>query len=91
MPKTGYRKTVSCNGCGKPISFVRAGETAIPVEPEGLYFVPTADGEKFILPNGSVQYGVRASDGLRGYKKHDCSGYKGRGLTEKEISKRSYY
>lgn len=92
MYRTGRkRSTVSCNRCGKPISFVRTGETAIPIEPDGLYFVPRTDGEKFILSNGTTQFGVRAADGLRGYKKHDCSQLNSRTLTDKEISRRSYY
>lgn len=69
------QKPVPCYQCKELIKFVKKkGGKSIRVEPQSCYFLPATEGhgEKFISPNGTVRYGTPASDGLVGYREHDC-------------------
>ena len=85
------RKPSICKGCGATIKWVRGkGKKAVPVEPNGMYFLPDETGSAFIMSNGAISYGRHASDGILGYQKHVCATFNKRVPTEKELAQRCW-
>lgn len=82
-----------CKGCGKEIRWVRgkgAGASAVPVEPRKCYYIPSANGTAFIMPNGKVNYGSPAQEGILGYTEHVCEMFMRKVLTDQEITQRCW-
>ena len=81
-----------CNGCGGEIRWVRGKgqKTSVPVEPQGMYFLPTPDGTAFVMTNGRIQYGRIAADGILGYRQHACEAYSRRVLSEDDLARRCW-
>lgn len=100
MYNKGYnrkQKQSVCKCCGKPINWVRPKgpeQKAIPVEPQKVYFLPGDGKETFIMTNGKEGQGRSASDGIIGYKRHSCNGFKAMGVrknwSEEELAKRRW-
>jgi hypothetical protein len=87
------RKPTVCKGCGKQIKWVRGkgkDTKSVPVEPSGVYFLPSESGTPYVMADGKVQRGRPASDGILGYHKHDCPAFKPRVLSEREQAQRRW-
>ena len=54
----GLRKTSACRGCGQEIIFIKTlkGKT-MPVNPDGVYFVPAGGPNTYVMLDGTVQRG----------------------------------
>ena len=62
-----------CQYCGKDIRFInRKGKKAIMVEKAAVYFLPDDSGNEYFVQSGTIRKGIRARDGLKGYKLHVC-------------------
>jgi len=64
-----------CSKCGKNIKFIHSEGKNIILNPAPRYYITTGErqGELFIMENGKRNFGfLAASDGIKGYKLHDC-------------------
>lgn len=87
------RKPSYCKGCGKEIKWVRgkgANAKAVPVEPSGVYFLPTDSGTSYIMSDGKVRCGKPASDGILGYHKHVCESFTPRASSSRDLERRRW-
>ena len=71
----GLRKTSACRGCGQEIIFIKTlkGKT-MPVNPDGVYFVPAGGPNTYVTLDGEVIRGREPEQGDRntriGYVSH---------------------
>lgn len=68
-------RTCYCYQCNAPIQFIyKKCGGVIKVDTGRYNFIPTTQeqGEKFIASNGDIRYGTSASDGLLGFREHQC-------------------
>lgn len=62
-----------CTNCGQAVRFIkRPGHKALIVNPSSVYFVPDENGELFVTSNGQFRRGAINSDGLKGFRLHEC-------------------
>lgn len=62
----GLRKTSTCRGCGQEIIFIKTtkGKT-VPVNPDGVYFMPAGGPKTYVTIDGEV---IRGRDPIFGDK-----------------------
>lgn len=65
-------RTDVCRGCGRQIAFIKTvkGKT-MPVDPEGIRFIPGGGPETFVTADGRVERGQRRTNGTAfGFTSH---------------------
>jgi hypothetical protein len=65
-----------CAVCGKTVKYKTYNGAVFAVEGKQIQFVPSAlyGDELFVNKSGAVILGLKANDGMFGYRLHDCQG-----------------